>query len=222
MIEKHAAIWMEKTPSNAFCFDLFLDQFDNAKVIHTLRNPLDTIASLHARGFNVYYATGIYLLNTSAALANRNHDGYIETKYEDLVHSPQQEVKRLCDYLQIEYNSQFLQSQSEKVVNSQLPGWQHDETQAIGKNSIGRFEKLNAQIQVEIIQAIHSLKISDGGKKFFRCQHETIAELCKELNYDIPAKSHINHRFQLLKAKDQFTRIVRLYPTALHYPIAVT
>ena len=55
----NAKVWVEKTPSNAYCFEDFLKQFNNGKVLHAVRNPYDAVASLVSRGMSEFFAAGI-------------------------------------------------------------------------------------------------------------------------------------------------------------------
>ena len=78
------SFWIEKTPSNAYCFSQFLDQFPESKVIHLVRDPYDSITSLIKRGFSVYYAVGIWFINNAFALRVESDNRYLRIRYEDL------------------------------------------------------------------------------------------------------------------------------------------
>jgi len=66
-----ATTWIEKTPANAACFASFLNHFQDSKVIHMVRNPYDTIASLCNRGFSLHYAVGRYADFWRSAMIHR-------------------------------------------------------------------------------------------------------------------------------------------------------
>ena len=170
-----AKFWVEKTPANAACFSLFLDRFQNGKVIHMLRNPYDTIASLWSRGYDLHYAVGIYLLNTSSGISARNSNRkYHEIKYEDVVQKPSETIAEVCTFLEIEYNSEMLTSKDEKIEVSHLPGWNYDETANIGTKALGRFDRLQEEKKIQLLEAVDLMKVSDAGKKYYNIEYSSI------------------------------------------------
>jgi hypothetical protein len=46
--------WAEKTPANVLQFRKFMQSFEDAYIVHVVRNPYDTVASLVARGMSAY------------------------------------------------------------------------------------------------------------------------------------------------------------------------
>jgi hypothetical protein len=216
-------IWLEKTPANAACFSMFLDSFKESKAIHMVRNPFDTIASLMRRGFDLYYATGIYLLNTASGIScnytNRTHT----VKYEALISDPEGTVREICSFLGINYYDHMLQPQGEYVDNSQLEGWKYDETKAIGKGSVGRFSKLSSDSQNEILEAVNLIQIAPKGKSYYKTDIANIEQICSKLGYDYVSKNSKSSlkELKILQVKDRFARIRRGYPTGFSYPLEI-
>lgn len=221
--DKQKTIWIEKTPANACNFGDFLDEFPKGKVIHITRDPLDTIASLVGRGYSTYYAVGIYLINTASGLTHQQSPRSITVKYEDLVQSPKATLTSLCQYLEIPFYDYILQSHNESIEVSQLEGWNYDETQAIGKGSIGRFMKLPQQQREQIRAFASALTISRAGIKRYGTKHNTIGEIASALGYTWEQYPTKGYKFSMLKskAKDKSQRISRSYPTGLSYPIKI-
>ena len=220
---KGASIWLEKTPANSACFSFFLNSFPKGKAIHMVRNPFDTIASLMSRGFDLHYATGVYLLNTASGISTNDPNRTHTVKYEDLTHSPEETVREICNFLGVEYISEMLEPQGEVVENAQLQGWKYDETKAIGRGSIGRFNKLSDESQHEILEAVNLIQISGKGKGYYNTKVLNIEEICKVLGYDfynIGKRSSYNS-LKKLQFKDRFTRIRRGYPTGIYYPLEI-
>lgn len=220
----NAKIWMEKTPANSACFSYFLDSFENGKVIHMVRNPYDTIASLVSRGFDPFYATGIYLLNTASGLSmSERKDRYHEIKYEAVIGKSASTIKTACDFLDIQFDDNMLMSQGEQITDSQLKGWNHDETGNIGRSSIGRFENLSDEERSIIMTAINSIRISPKGKRYYRVDVNSIEEICDQLGYAYHQTSNSNYIDDLkrMQKKDRLSRIKRGYPTGVYYPLTI-
>ncbi len=221
-MEGKERIWIEKTPANAYCFGLFLESFSNGKVIHITRNPYDTIASLVSRGFSVYYATGVYLLNTAAALVNRDNPNCHLIKYENLISEPVNSIKALCQFLDVPFEIDMLASKNEDIEHSQLSGWKYDETASIGKSSVGRFDRLNKKSQSEIISAIQSIGISNKGNKYYSMNTKSISDCAELLNFPMDKLFEQNKRdFYTALINDRYERLKRGYKTGLIYPLEI-
>jgi phosphoribosylformylglycinamidine (FGAM) synthase PurS component len=221
--ERKANIWIEKTPANSACFPFFLKAFENGKAIHMVRNPYDTIASLMSRGFDLYYATGVYLLNTASGISANDPERVHTVKYEDLTSRPETTVRKICEFLGVKYKAEMLEPQGEVVNNSKLEGWQYDETKAIGQGSVGRFKKLSEESQQEILEAVSAIQINGIGKKYYHTQVLNVEEICNELGYDFynfekPSK---HKSLKKLLVKDRFSRLRRGYPTGYYYPLEI-
>lgn len=217
-----AKFWIEKTPANSACFDLFLTKMDTGKVIHMVRNPYDTIASLWARGYELYYAVGIYLLNTGSGLQARKYrHRYHEVRYEEVVRSPQKAMANVCSFLDVSYHPKMIESQNEKIEISQLSGWKYDETADIGTEALGRFAKLPEEKQMKIIEAVNLIQVSDKGKSYYGINIESIGQICERLGYEFIESSSSESRADLSEnlKQDRWTRIKRGYKTGFSYPL---
>jgi len=178
---------------------------------------------LMSRVFDLYYASGIYLLNTASGVSTHDSSRIYTVKYEDLTSKPEETVGKICTFLGVEFNSEMLEPQGEVVDNSQLEGWKYDETKAIGSGSVGRFNKLSDETQHEILEAVNLIQINARGKDYYNTPVLNIEELCVILGYDF---YNIGKRssYQILKKlqfKDRLTRIRRGYPTGFYYPLEI-
>jgi len=219
-----ARIWLEKTPANAACFTFFLNSYEDGKVIHMVRNPFDTIASLMSRGYDLYYATGIYLLNTACGLTIETSPRSITVKYEDLIASPEAKTRELCTFLDITYAPHMLEPQGENISQSKLEGWNYDETQAIGKAAVGRFDRLDDEEQNAIMEAVNLIQISNTGKAYYNTDLSTVGDICQRLGYDFYplGKRSMYGALRRLRRFDRFRRITRGYPTGFYYPLEIS
>lgn len=219
---KGAATWVEKTPQNACSFQVFLKEFPQGKVIHTTRNPYDTMASLLARGFDAYSAAGYYVYHAAAAASAAGHGRYFEIRYADLVSEPEQTIRSLFDFLEMPFDPAILRPGEEELANPlKLEGWNHSERGRIEKSSVGRFAKLPETQQREIIAALNVFKISGLHQKEYGIRYADCRALCQVLNFEyletnptpfLPA-------FRQSRRRDMLRRTLRLHPTYfLNYP----
>ncbi|MDF1696371.1 MAG: sulfotransferase [Saprospiraceae bacterium] len=218
-----AHIWLEKTPANSACFASFLRSFENGKVIHMVRNPFDTIASLQKRGYDLYYAVGIYLLNSVCGASVMTSSRCLTVKYEDLISDPEITVRSICSFLDVPYQSRMLIPQGEKVSEPKLYGWKYDETKAIGKGSVGRFNTLSDEMQHEILEAVNMVQVNEVGKSYYDVSIQNIQELCGILNYDFYSigKRTTYKKLKKQELKDRIQRVRRGYPTGFYYPLRI-
>lgn len=99
----------EKTPDDTFLMREIDTMLPEARFIHVIRDPRDTVLSWQktwfapsrdpavlGAGWRHHVETG---RQSGAAVAH-----YVETRYEDLVRTPQRELRRLCEYLDLEYS----------------------------------------------------------------------------------------------------------------------
>ena len=169
--------WAEKTPSNAFTLENFYNIFPNAKFIHIVRNPYDTIASLVNRGKSPIDATITYLMNTSAVL-NSDLSNLHTIKYEDLVSNPQSVITKLLEFLNLKWEDDILNPSSNETGVNKMKGWNYAETDAIGKSSINKFKSLNPELQEQIRYYVNVLQLSSS------LEYHTIQDICKTLAYN--------------------------------------
>jgi len=221
--QKRAHIWLEKTPANSACFSSFLSYFKDGKIIHMVRNPFDTIASLQRRGYNLYYATGIYLLNTASGISAHSSKRLLTVKYEDLVGNPETTVREICRFLEVKFSDYMLEPQGEVVNKPKLDGWNYDETKEISKGSVGRFNQLDDLAQNAIMEAVNMVYINAKGQGYYNTKIQNVNEICKALGYDFYSLGKTS-TFKVLKSqlsKDRFYRISRGYPTGFYYPLEI-
>lgn len=203
-------IWAEKTPSNAIFFPRIRALFPDILFIHCVRDPYDTIASLINRGFNEFYATSLYLVNTSSALACRQDLLYSEIDYENLVTNPEGTLTKVLSLKGLEFESGMLHGTE---TNVHIPGWEYAETGKIGTKSIGRFHRLPDNQKQRIIEACHWIRINPefGGK--YGIDLWTIEELCRHFNYPFHFSGILpNARFRRLFLKEYLERWLKAYP----------
>ena len=134
---ENAKYFLDKTPRYYLIMDLLIKIFPDAKFIILYRNPLEVLASIlttwHGNKFTLYrhYVDIFYgpVALTEGHFLVRNNS--ISTNYNNLVLSPEHELKRICNYLDILYEERMIRDY--KKVN--LKGMMGDQ---IGINNYNR------------------------------------------------------------------------------------
>ena len=109
--------FIDKLPFNFYYIDLITKALPNAKIICLLRDPLDTCIGNYRQLFtinNPYYSYSLNLLNT-AKFYNRFYKlmGHFQSlhkniklvRYEELVANPEQEIKNLVKFCDLDWQS---------------------------------------------------------------------------------------------------------------------
>ncbi len=104
-------IWGDKSPGYIQLIPLIKKLFPNAKLIHIIRDVRDCCLSVnHAWGKNMIRAAqrwtdNISLSKKDAAFFSKD---YLEIKYENLIETPEESIKIICSFLNLEYTKQIL------------------------------------------------------------------------------------------------------------------
>lgn len=116
-------------------FDLARVIWPSARFIHLIRDPRDVARSCIGMGWvgNVWYGADYWIdveRRWEAMKAQLNEGEYIELRYEALVASPDKELSRICDFLQVPYSHCMLEyhkSTSYSAPNAAFANqWHHN------------------------------------------------------------------------------------------------
>ena len=109
--------WVEKTPGQEHELDAILARYPQARFVHLLRDPRSVAAAIarldRATGQTTDMVEVGLTLRSSFAAAERNArrlgDGsYLLLRYEDLVARPQPAMRRVADFLEIDWADSLL------------------------------------------------------------------------------------------------------------------
>jgi hypothetical protein len=106
--------FLDKDPRYYLILDFLVELFPESRFIFLFRNPLDVMCSmmstwlkgrlmLHAYHIDLYDGVRLMAQN-SRKYANRS----INVQYEDLVSRPNEEVRRICEFLEIPHSENLL------------------------------------------------------------------------------------------------------------------
>lgn len=149
--------WADKTPANARHLPRLMHQFPNGKFIHVVRDGRDVACSLRhhprvsiRRGKVVdrnvtnpiARATERWTDWAGRGLELRGHPRLFEIRYEDLVTTPASELRRLCEFLDEEFDHAMLEPAGQEAREGQ-PGFLNNELASapIHSKSIGRWRR---------------------------------------------------------------------------------
>lgn len=99
---------LEKTPRHVWHTDFILSKLPKSKHIFTVREPIATINSLYKRTGNLDSSIRRYQDDCIQILRKLNSSNTYLMKYEDLTSSPESEIQKLCNWLDIQYSPDFL------------------------------------------------------------------------------------------------------------------
>lgn len=86
--------------------------WNSAKIIHLIRDPRDVAISWTKLGWSghFYFASDGWVeaeRDWEALSTNLSNDQFIDVHYEELVTKPENELRRVCEFLEIEYTDQL-------------------------------------------------------------------------------------------------------------------
>jgi hypothetical protein len=150
--------WAEKTPRNVLYLDYLFLHFPDARFLHMIRDPRDTVCSLRTHPRHKLVDGRLVEINTwhpledcitewvasvSAGLNFRDDPRYTEMRYESLVSEPRTALVRLFDFLEERFDESLLAfhlDQSESRDFRHFP--QNPEaTRPIYTNAVGRWRR---------------------------------------------------------------------------------
>jgi len=180
LIKEQKIIWGEKTPSNSYYFDSFINLYPKGRIIHIHRDYRDVVSSLKNRGMSSYFASMVYLYNCSMALRCQEMKNYYDISYEFLVSKPEAALKDLCNFLEITYYSELMDGSS-KDNSKKLHSWNNDPSGKISSDSISG-EKRNLSNYDYFV--FNHIRISETHKKKFNLELDSIKKINNVLGYD--------------------------------------
>jgi sulfotransferase family protein len=100
-------IWGDKSPAYIRHVSALLEHFPRARVVHIVRDVRDYCVSMR-NGWHKDIRRAAFLWGRDVARAHRicgaHRDRCIELKYEDLLHAPQVQMRRLSEFLNIDFS----------------------------------------------------------------------------------------------------------------------
>jgi hypothetical protein len=111
-------VWGDKTPSYTTRVDVLNRLFPDSKFIHIFRDGRDVASSIISRWWGAndllsaisYWAQSVTMCRRMLRMLPDNR--WIEIRFEDLVARPEEELSRLCEFMEIEFEKQMVEGYS--------------------------------------------------------------------------------------------------------------
>lgn len=201
--------WAEKTPANVLGFRHFHHHFTDPVIVHIVRHPLDTIASLLSRGLPLFQAVSRYLYSTAYGLAARDLDSYVQIKYEHLVNSPEEALSGFFEKSGLEFeNAMLSKGNPEMTETEKMEGWTHSETDLPSVTAVGRFRNLTKNQQSDILQAVACLSINSRFAGKHTLPVKDIPTISEMLDYELPEDLNVSNKMRRRLARSRLARMM--------------
>jgi tetratricopeptide (TPR) repeat protein len=158
VVTGHTPRFIDKLPFNFFYIDLIRRALPNAKIICMMRNPMDTCLGNYRALFSLgspYYRYAFDLKNTARFYAGfhqvalfwqqQHLPNFRLQSYEELVHNPEQQIKQLLQFCNLDWQEACLHSEHNQAPVSTASKVQVRE--AINTKSVGRWQKYQPMLQ---------------------------------------------------------------------------
>ena len=162
--EEHNEIWLEKTPEHVYYVQDIISYLPQAKFIHIVRNPLDTVASMRkATQDSLNNATwgGEWTLQfcverwKRAALINnyfRNDKKHLLIRYEDLLEDKVKILSRCCYFIDVAYDPEMLRNYRAQAIALSLGHpWNKGIDQEIKPAIVAKYKDFFSESEVKYI-----------------------------------------------------------------------
>jgi len=139
-----AVRWVEKTPRHLEVPELITETWPEARIVRIVRDPRDAAVSLTKVPFGTpSLLTNLSVLarmNEAAADFYRESSRALTVRYEDLVASPERELRRICGFVEVEYESAMVEDRSGATgVAAAHEWWKGDATGPLDRSRSGRW-----------------------------------------------------------------------------------
>lgn len=202
-----ATYFIEKTPSNVYCFKDIASTFPDVPIIHVIRDGRDVVTSLMKRGYNIFGAGSRWLYDTLSGLSIREHKNYLEVRYEDLVTNPEKTLRIIFDFLGIPFDKELIEGQDDAQTSGTFTNnWEEDNTakiwnqrpsDPISTSSIGRYKR---KIKSSDLSLLYKIELTDYAVNILQLDKNTsFADLLAKLNYEINVDFNANAYSNKLK-----------------------
>lgn len=151
--------WVEKTPDHLEYVNLIRQHFPDSPIIRIVRDPRDVALSLRNVPWGAKTLPEALLFwkrldENSATFFDSDGLGYT-LRFEDLLSSPDETLKKLCDFIGEPFEEQMLDtSQSGKAVNSRKAAWKDKASQPIDRSRIAIWQGALSAKENQLAEAL--------------------------------------------------------------------
>jgi len=179
----------EKTPSDTHWMPQIEAYLPEARFIHIIRDPRDVVLSMRrtTMGRSVEETSRIWVGYVSIARAcGARASHYHEVRYEDLVLKPEAELRKICNFLELDYSSEMLEYRGSGARHI---GHLRDRPLPDGSAIVQH--ELRARLHENLTHPPRGDRVHNWRREMDPRDRATVeavaAPLMKEIGYDIPA-----------------------------------
>lgn len=143
---KNCKVWGDKNPYMTFFIPEILTVFPNAKFIHLIRDGRDVAYSWFKK-LDKYQTIEDAAKRWNWSLKEIERykpllgNNLLNVKYEDLATQPTDHIKEICDFINIKFDSQILESSETDLGNDLNQAHLKKSKTSIGVDSIGKWKE---------------------------------------------------------------------------------
>jgi len=165
--DNKATVIGEKTPAHIDCADKLLVDFPHCKIIQLIRDPRAVLSSYRTSGVGT---------NQPAAVINQWRDAYemkgkIENseryfclRYEDLISDPQYQVKKVCSFLNVEYEPKMMEFYRRSLSGFAVEQRHHENTlNPIFSSSLNSWKDKLSKNQIALVEQQLGAEMEQSG-----------------------------------------------------------
>lgn len=171
--------WCEKTPQNLRYLKNIYDFYPTAKIICIIRDGRDVALSLsrapwRERNLGIpCLEWNDYARDFFDAQTHYSEKNFFSLKFEDLIQTPEKELRKLCRFLEIDFEAEMLNPP--KTIPDLVPAWEMDWKGNVVKhfdnNAVGRWKSTTNSFQKKLMNSImksNLMKLGYGCGSFER------------------------------------------------------
>lgn len=154
-----ARVWGDQSPIHTFYLPYISKVFPKARYMHLLRDGRDVVSSMVTRHGDDYLFEAVLRWKTSLKRINRFQKTlapgqYIEVRYENLVREPEPTLRRVCEFIGIDYTPRMLDYwKLPTTIEHKYKSFHQNLGKPVFDSSIGKWrERLSASQQEYVMQ----------------------------------------------------------------------
>jgi Sulfotransferase family len=152
--QKSKTIWIEKTPGHLYCIDCIRENITDAKFIHILRSGIDVVASQYEVTHSYPDVWGgkrsiddciqRWIKDLRISKSHLHQSDTIIVTYEDLLKYPDRTIKRICEFIEIDFDESMICKYNEMFQSIVLSNetWKSNNKEKILDSNSEKFYKI--------------------------------------------------------------------------------
>ncbi|MBI4219107.1 MAG: sulfotransferase [Chloroflexi bacterium] len=158
-------MWVEKTPHHVDFVSTITAWVPSARFLHILRDGRDVVASqvdaqredpAYWGNWSLERLVELWNLDVGKSLAHRGEPDHLFVSYEALIASPERELRRVCEFLDIEFDPSMLEfwTGADRVLGWRAAHpWMQTARKPIQDTRLKKFDRLFTSAQKDYVSA---------------------------------------------------------------------